>query len=308
MNTKKVLITDDVHPLLIKGLQELNYESDFRPEISFAETKAIIAEYEGLIINSKIYCGEELLNEAVKLRWIGRLGSGMEVIDITLCEQKGIAYFNSPEGNRNAVAEHALGLLLSLLRNIVKSNNEVKQNLWIREPNRGEELSGKTVGIIGFGNTGQAFAKVLRGFDVKILAYDKYQSGFEFEASLEQIFEEAEVLSLHLPLTGETEYWIDAAFLSRFRKPLHLINTSRGKVLQTADIFPFLESRRIKGIALDVLENEKLDRLSEEQGEALKKLQKYNNIILTSHIAGWTQESKLKIAETIIHRVKMVVR
>ncbi|HEY0262092.1 MAG TPA: NAD(P)-dependent oxidoreductase, partial [Chitinophagales bacterium] len=205
LTTKKVLITDDVHPALINGLRELNYEVDFLPEITFLDVKNVIADYEGLVINSKIFCGEELLNEAVKLRWIGRLGSGMEVIDTKICEQKGIAYFNSPEGNRNAVAEHALGLLLALMRNIVKANNEVKQNLWIREPNRGEELSGKTVAIIGFGNTGESFAKVLRGFDVKILAYDKYKSNFEFEATMAQIFQEADIVSLHLPLTDETK-------------------------------------------------------------------------------------------------------
>lgn len=303
----KVLITDDVHPALITGLQALNYEVDFRPEITFAETKNRIANYEGLIINSKIYCGEELLNEAVKLLWIGRLGSGMEVIDTALCTQKGVRFFNSPEGNCNAVAEHTLGLLLSLMRNIVKSNNEVKQNQWIREPNRGEELSGKTVGIIGFGHTGAAFAKVLAGFDVKILAYDKYKKGFAFESSLEQIFEEADVLSLHLPLTEETKYWIDARFFTPFRKPIYLLNTSRGKVLRTVDALKLLAAGRIKGLALDVLENEKMETFSDSERKIMDELQKYGNVILTSHIAGWTHESKLKMAETLINRIKSVV-
>lgn len=307
MNLKKVLITDDVHPALINGLQELGYIVDFSPEITFSETKSIITTYEGLIINSKIVCAQELLDEAVNLRWIGRLGSGMEVIDTKICDEKGIAYFNSPEGNCNAVAEHALGLLLALLRNIVKANKEVKQNLWIREPNRGEELSGKIVGILGYGHTGFAFSKVLRGFDVKILAYDKYKSGFESEATLEQIFEEADVLSLHLPLTEETCYWINADFLSKFRKPIYLINTSRGKVLQTESVFSLLEIGKIKGLALDVLENEKLETLIGEERKIMNKLQNSDRIILSSHIAGWTHESKLKIAETLLYRIKASV-
>lgn len=303
----KVLITDDVHQALIDGLHALNYEVDFRPDITFLETKEVIADYEGLVVNSKIYCGEELLKEAGSLRWIGRLGSGMEVIDTTLCTQKGVRFFNSPEGNCNAVAEHALGLLLSLMRNIVKSNNEVKQNQWIREPNRGEELSGKTVGIIGFGHTGAAFSKVLAGFGVKILAYDKYKKGFAFESSLEQILEEADVLSLHLPLTNETKYLIDARFFAPFRKPVYLINTSRGKVLHTADALKLLASGQIKGMALDVLENEKIEMLSDSERRIMDELQKYNNVILTSHIAGWTYESKLRIAETLVNRIKSVV-
>ena len=201
----KVLITDDVHPLLIEQLQQLGYEVNFQPNITFEETLEQISPYTGLIINSKILCGLELLDKALNLRWIGRLGSGMEVIDTKACDQRGVKYFNSPEGNRNAVAEHALGLLLNLLNNIAKSNNEVKQGKWIREPNRGEELSGKTVGIIAFGNTGEALAKILRGFNVQVLAYDKYKKGFGNdlvkESALEEIFEKADIVSLHLPLT-----------------------------------------------------------------------------------------------------------
>lgn len=304
----KVLITDDVHILLIEGLQQMGYEVVFRPDISFEETLAAIEPFSGLIINSKIFCRAELLDKAPKLKWIGRLGSGMEVIDRAACDARDIKYFNSPEGNRNAVAEHALGLLLNLMNNITRSNNEVKAGKWIREPNRGEELSGKTVGIIAYGNTGQAFAKILRGFDVQILAYDKYKSGFGNEtvkeSSLEEIFEKADVVSLHLPLTDESKYMVDEAFLDKFRKPIYLINTSRGKVVNTAALLSAISSGKVKAAALDVLENEKIAQLKPQEQEWFDELCKEQRILLTPHIAGWTVESKRKIAEVVIEHVK----
>ena len=307
----KVLITDDVHILLIEGLQQMGYEVVFRPDISFEETLAAIEPFTGLIINSKIFCGVELLDKAPNLKWIGRLGSGMEVIDRDACDARGVKYFNSPEGNRNAVAEHALGLLLNLMNNITKSNNEVKAGKWIREPNRGEELSGKTVGIIAFGNTGEAFAKILRGFDVQILAYDKYKSGFGNEivkeSSLEEIFEKADVVSLHLPLTDETKYMVDESFLNSFRKPIYLINTSRGKVLKTTALLSAIRSGKVKAAAMDVLENEKIAQLNTQEQEWFDALCKEKRIILTPHIAGWTIESKRKIAEVVIEKLKVII-
>ena len=304
----KVLITDDVHILLIEGLQQMGFEVVFRPDISFEETLAAIEPFTGLIINSKIFCGPELLDKAPKLKWIGRLGSGMEVIDRAACDARGVKYFNSPEGNRNAVAEHALGLLLNLMNNITKSNNEVKAGKWIREPNRGEELSGKTVGIIAFGNTGEAFAKILSGFDVQILAYDKYKSGFGNEAvkesSLEEIFEKADIVSLHLPLTDETKYMVDESFLNSFRKPIYLINTSRGKVLKTTALLSAIRSGKVKAAAMDVLENEKIAQLNAQEQEWFDALCKEERIILTPHIAGWTIESKRKIAEVVLSTLK----
>ena len=304
----KVLITDDVHPLLIEQLQQMGYEVNFQPNISFEETLAQISPYTGLIINSKIQCGPELLDKATNLRWIGRLGSGMEVIDTIACDERGVKYFNSPEGNRNAVAEHALGLLLNLLNNITKSNNEVKQGKWIREPNRGEELSGKTIGILAYGNTGEALAKILSGFDVEILAYDKYKkgfgNGFVRESTLEEIFEKADIVSLHLPLTDETKYMIDDKFLNSFRKPIYLINTSRGKILKTSALISAIQSGKVKAAALDVLENEKINQLNEQERQWFEALVKEERIILTSHIAGWTVESKRKIAEVVIGKIK----
>ncbi|MBS1623104.1 MAG: phosphoglycerate dehydrogenase [Bacteroidetes bacterium] len=306
----RALITDDVHPLLIEQLQGLGYIVDFRPEITAEKTASIIAPYTGLIINSKIFCGEELLSQAPNLKWVGRLGSGMEVIDTKACEAHGVKYFNSPEGNRNAVAEHALGLLLNILNNISISYNEVRQGQWIREPNRGEELSGKTVGIIAFGNTGEAFSKVLGGFDVRILAYDKYKKGFGNdrvkEASMKEIFAEADVVSLHLPLTPETQQMIDEAFFGRFAKPIYLINTSRGKVVKTTALLHAVKSGHVKAAALDVLENEKIGKLSSPEQEWFDGLIAEKRILLTPHIAGWTHESKRKIAEVVIQRIKQL--
>ena len=303
----KVLITDDVHILLIEGLQQMGYDVVFRPDISFVETLDAISLYDGLVINSKIFCGAELLDKASDLKWIARLGSGMEVIDTAVCDAKGVKYFNSPEGNRNAVAEHALGLVLSLMNNISKSNEELKAGKWIREANRGEELSGKTVGIIAYGNTGQAMAKILSGFDVRVLAYDKYKTGFgtEFvrESGLEEIFEKADIVSLHLPLTAETKYMVDELFLNSFRKPIYLVNTSRGKVIKTTALVTAIQAGKVKGAALDVLENEKINQLSEEEQKWFDALRKEERVILTPHIAGWTVESKRKIAEVVLEKI-----
>ena len=307
----KVLITDDVHPLLIEQLQQIGYQVDFSPDITFEETLSVISSYAGLIINSKIFCSNELLGKAPNLRWIGRLGSGMEVIDKPACDARGVKYFNSPEGNRNAVAEHALGLLLNIMNNITKSNNEVKQGKWIREANRGEELSGKTIGIIAFGNTGEAFAKILRGFEVKILAYDKYKKGFSTdfvkESTLEEIYEKADIVSLHLPLTDETKYMVDEKFLNSFHKPIYLINTSRGKVLKTTALIDAIHSGKVKAAGLDVLENEKISKLNEQEKQWFGALVKDLRIILTPHTAGWTVESKRKIAEIVAEKVKQLL-
>jgi len=304
---KKVLITDAVHPLLITGLEEKGYAITYLPSITFAETLAIIESYQGLIINSKIFCGEELIEKATNLKWIARLGSGMEVINTNCCDAHQIKYFNSPEGNRNAVAEHALALLLNLMNSISTASTEVKEGKWIREPNRGEELSGKTVGIIGFGNTGAAFAKILSGFNVQILAYDKYKTNFGNEqvkeATLQEIFEEADVLSLHLPQTLETIQWIDSDFLKQFIKSIYLINTSRGKVIKTIDLINALQENNIKAVGLDVLENEKLQTLTIIEKDCFEKLIKNKNVIITPHIAGWTHESKQKIAEVVLSKL-----
>ncbi len=305
---KKILITDAAHHELVEGLTKLGFTVDYKPEISVEEVMSSIAGYFGLIINSRVPANRTLLECATQLKFVCRLGSGLEVIDLECAKELGIAAFNSPEGNRVAVAEHALGLLLCLMNNISKANAEVKQGHWIREANRGEELSGKTVGLIAYGNNAQAFAKILSGFDVRCLAYDKYlknfSSNYVTESSLDRIFEEADVLSIHLPLTQETRFMINYDFLASFKKKIWLINTARGKVLRTADLIRCLDEGNIRGAALDVLENEKLHTLSNEEKVVFQRLATHERVLLTPHVAGWTHQSKKKIAEVLLHKIK----
>ena len=305
----KVLITDGVHQLLITGLEDRNYEVDYQPNIKLDEVHAIISDYEGIIINTKTVIDRSLLDKATQLKFIGRLGSGLEIIDLEYTQEKGVYCFNTPEGNRNAVAEHALGLILNLFNNINISANEVASAVWNREENRGEELEGKTVGIIGYGNTGQSFAKKLRGFDVEVLGYDKFKSNFgnEFvkEVQLEEIYKKADVLSLHLPLTDDTFNWLDELRINRFEKDFYLINTSRGKVLKQADLLKYLQKSKILGAGLDVLENEKLATFDKAEKYVFEGLNSLKNVIITPHIAGWTHQSKLKIAQVILDNIDL---
>ncbi len=302
----RILITDELHPLLKEGLEQDGLAVDYRPDVSAKEVLEIIHDYEGLVINSKVYAGKELFDRAVKLKFVCRAGSGLEVIDLNYAKQKGIIAFNSPEGNRNAVAEHALGMLLNLMNNISKANQEIRNREWKREENRGTELSGKTIALIAYGNTAQSFTKILKGFDVRVLAYDKYKHGFENESSVETIFEQADIVSLHLPLTEETKYMIDYKFLSSFKKPIWLINTSRGKVLRTSDLLLALYEGKVIAAALDVLENEKLSSLNENEKRDFRELISDKRILLTPHIAGWTHESKTKIAEVLLEKIRAI--
>ncbi len=306
----KVLITDAVHPRLIEGVTEQGFEVDYQPAISFEQVLSIISDYFGVIINTKVKAHKELIDKGVKLRFIARLGSGMEIIDVPHANQNGILCVNSPEGNRNAVAEQALGMLLSLMANINRSNNEVKRGEWFREQNRGEELEGKKIGILGFGNTGSAFAQKLSGFDVDILAYDKYRTQISGnrvkQVELKELFQQADVLSLHLPLTEETGYWIDDSFIKKFLKPIYLLNTSRGKILRTKDLVNAIKSGKVKGAGLDVLENERLNTLTDEQRKDFNDLINLPNVILTPHVAGWTFESKKKIAEVLLTKLEPI--
>jgi D-3-phosphoglycerate dehydrogenase len=306
----KILITDQLHPLLQQGLEQDGFTVDYRPDISAEEVLEIIPAYEGLVINSKVYAGKELIDRAPKLKFICRAGSGLEVIDTTYAAQKNIAAFNSPEGNRTAVAEHALGMLLNLMNHISIADAQLRNYEWKREENRGNELTGKTVGIIAYGHNAQAFAKVLQGFDVQVRAYDKYLQGYGGgyvkEATLAEIFESADVLSLHLPLTDETKYMIDYNFLSSFKKPVWFVNISRGKVLHTADLLRCLTEGKIKGAALDVFENEKLSTFTAAEKQVFDALLAEKRVLLTPHIAGWTHESKQKIAEVLLEKIRKV--
>jgi len=304
---KSVLITEPVHELLPQGLQALGFEVVHLPEIKRREVLEIIRDFEGLIINSKIIADKELIDAAPKLRFVARCGSGKEVMDIPLAKSRGIECITSPEGNRQAVAEQALGMLLCIMNNVQQAHNEIRNKQWIREANRGHELFGKTVGIIGYGNTGEAFAKVLAGFNVKVLAYDKYRkefaAGYIHESSLAAIFEEADVISLHLPLTEETKHFANDDFFNSFKKEIWLVNTSRGVCVQTTALISALESGKVIAAALDVLENEKINSLNIEDQANFEKLIANENVLLTPHIAGWTHESKRKIADVLLEKI-----
>lgn len=311
MNSPKVLITDPVHPLLLQELEGMGYSVDYQPNIDQKEVLQVISQYTGLIINSKIIAGVQLIDQGVRLKFIGRLGAGLEVIDQVYASAKGIVCFNTPEGNCDAVAEHAMGMLLGLMNHINRADAQVRKGQWLREPNRGVELGGKTVGIIGYGNTGAAFAKRLAGFGARILAYDKYKSGFGTETieetRLNAIYEHADVVSLHVQLTHETNYLVNKKFIKQFNKPFYLVNTSRGKVVNTDDLLWGMEQGLVLGAALDVLENEKLETFSTTELLQFERLSALDNVLLTPHIAGWTKESKEKIAKAMAYKIKEIL-
>lgn len=307
----KVLIVDTVHPILIEKLEEKGVQVHYDPHIKTEEAINSLPEYEGLIIRSKFKVTSEILSKAKKLRFIGRVGAGMENINTVLAQNKGIICLNSPEGNRDAVGEQALGMLLSLLNHLNQANHEVRQGIWNREKNRGSELKNLTVGLIGYGNMGSAFAEKLTGLGCRIMAYDKYKFGFAndtvSEVTPEQLFEESDVVSLHVPLTEETHYMAGHSFVKKFRKPIILINTARGPIVHTKEIVEELKSGSVKAAALDVLEFEKSSfeelHQSDELPEYFRELAKMQNVILTPHIAGWTHESNRKLSEIIANKI-----
>jgi D-3-phosphoglycerate dehydrogenase len=304
--SKNILIVDDLHPIFIEQVEALGYTCNYQPLIKLDEVLSIIAGYEGLMVRSKFQVDRTFLNAAINLKFIARAGAGMDNIDETYAAEKGITLVNAPEGNRDAVGEHAVGMLLSLMNNLNRADAEVRAGLWQREANRGYELKGRTVGIIGYGNMGQSFARKLKGFEVDVIAYDKYKTGYSDayarEVSMEEIVKHSEVLSLHVPLTAETNGLVNDEYLFHFRKPLFLLNTSRGKVVQTQAVLNAIKQGKILGAGLDVLEVEKFPALGQQAW--FDELKNSGKILLSPHVAGWTFESYRKISEVMAQKIK----
>lgn len=307
---KRVAFIDSVHPLLQAELEKNGFSCDMLFELSNEEIISKLHAYEGAVVRSKFRISKAIIDKAAKLEFIARAGAGMENIDVEYAESKGIRCLHAPEGNRDAVGEQAVGMLLMLFNNLCRADREVREGKWIREGNRGIELMGKTVGIIGYGNMGSAFAQRLKGFGVKVLAYDKYKTGFgnEFvtEAMPDDLFNEADVLSLHVPLTDETRYLVNDEFINKFKKNIFIINTARGKILNTSDLVKNMRSGKVKGACLDVLEYEAVSFENIEATtlpEPFQYLIKSDKIVLSPHIAGWTHESNEKIALALARKI-----
>lgn len=308
MSRGKVLIAAPVHPVLLEDLESAGYTLERSESITQALAYELIADCVGLITSTRLNVDRPLLDAAPRLRWIGRMGSGMEVIDVAYASEKGITCFSSPEGNCNAVAEHALGMLLSLTKKITSSHQEVKEGKWIRDANRGIELEGKTIGIIGFGHTGQAFARKLSVFDMQILVYDKYKIIREPAyvtpcPTLDRIIEESDIVSFHVPLQEDTYHYFNEDFCRKMRKNFFLVNTSRGSVVDIFAVEKGLKQEKIAGACLDVLEEEPLDRMSGASRESVSNILKQSNVIITPHIAGYSHESLYKMSKALSGKI-----
>ncbi len=306
---KSILIVDDIHPVFIEQVEAAGYHCDYKPLIKPDEALQIIGNYEGLVMRSKFKLNREYLDAGKNLRFVCRAGAGMDNIDEAYAAEKGITLINASEGNMDAVGEHAIGLLLALMNNFNTADAEIRAGSWKREANRGYELKGKTVGIIGYGFMGRSFAKKLSGFEVNVIAYDKYKTGFSDqyarEVSMEEIVKHSDVLSLHIPLTPETSGMVNEEYLFHFKKPIFLINTARGKAVQTRAVLNAIKQGKILGAGLDVLESEKFPALAEQ--EWFNELKQSGKVILTPHVAGWTFDSYRKLSEVMAEKLKKFI-
>jgi D-3-phosphoglycerate dehydrogenase len=306
--SRKVLIAAPVHTMLIEGLTSAGYECIVREHIKQEEGPVLIQDCVGVITSTRLHLDKALLDAAPGLQWIGRMGSGMEVIDVPYAQSKGIACYSSPDGNCNAVAEHAVGLLLSLTKRIAESSRQVIGGAWLREENRGTELEGKTIGIIGFGHTGRAFAKKLQGFDMQILAYDKY-NGHNFPPyvqpciSLNEIYDRSDIISFHVPLQEDTTYYFNSHFIEKMQHPFILLNTSRGMVVDTAALLAGLQQNKVLAAGLDVLEKEPLERVTDDLKQGVDHMLKMPNVIITPHIAGYSFEAMYKMSASLLRQI-----
>ena len=310
----KVLFINPAHPILSDALEGMGFQCDFQTEAPKEDLAERLADYSGIVIRSRFQLDRAFLERGTQLRFIARYGVGLEHIDLEYAAHQNIPVFNSPEGSKDTVAEHALGMILNLMNHIGRADREIRAGLWNREPNRGTELMGKTIGILGYGNLGQAFARRLTGLGVKTIAYDKYKSGYgdEFaeEVDLAGLHRESDILSIHIPYETANHYFIDGAFIDAFQKPIYLINTARGLVLHTGDLVKRLVAGKVIGAGIDVIEYEEgsfAHLTIDELPEPFQQLRKANNVILTPHIAGWSHMAKKRHAEVLAGKIRKLV-
>ena len=308
MSKGKILIVDDLHPAFKEQAAAMGYEINDQPLITRAETLAIINDYEGIAVRTKFQIDKELIDAAPKLKFVARAGAGLDNIDAIAAKSKNIKLLNASEGNMDAVGEHATGMLLALMNNFRNADQEIRNGKWDREGNRGYELKGKTVGIIGYGYMGRSFAKKLSGFEANVIAYDKYKTGFSDdyanEASMEEIVKKSDILSLHIPLTSETRQMVDDEYFFHFRKPIFFINTARGEIVSVNAVLKAIESGKILGAGLDVLQTEKFPALGEQ--DWYKGLIASGKVLLTPHVGGWTFDSYRKISEVLAEKLRAI--
>lgn len=308
MSLPKCLVVDPMHDSLFAMMKEIGWDVDFQPHISRDEIRKIHHGYDGLIVRTKTFIDRDLLGDSPTIKFVGRAGAGLDNLDLEYLAARKIRVLHASEGNRDAVGEYAVGALLSLLRNIPRADQQVRALHWDRERNRGEEIMDKTITIIGYGNMGMAFARRLSGFGCNVLAYDKYKTNYSDQyaraISFEEVFDRTDILSLHVPLTAETKGMVDEKYLRRFRKSIVLVNSARGEIVSLSGLSTSFHENNVRGAVLDVLENEKLNTLTEEQLKAFNSLKERYNVIFTPHIAGWTFESHVKINVALVSKIK----